>query len=194
MILGEEAKSSLDSLTHFGVKGMKWGVRKNRAPSAGKLRAQNLTSLGPDKVVRKTKTGETMTLQKMPPTKLHRILARLSKKYTDSYTKGASFEIKGSNGKVIGGADVVRISKDELYLNLINIEPSQRGKGYATEVLKAAKTYGKKVGVKDIVLDVPASAKDAIHIYTKLGFKPNGKNSDDPNPAVSLIGMSYKVR
>lgn len=33
MILGEGVKPSLDELVHFGVKGMKWGVRKEHDPA-----------------------------------------------------------------------------------------------------------------------------------------------------------------
>lgn len=39
MILGEEEKPTLDELVHNGVKGMKWGVRKNDHP--GVSRATN---------------------------------------------------------------------------------------------------------------------------------------------------------
>lgn len=37
MILGEEDKPSLDVLAHHGVKGMKWGVRKQNQTSLSKI-------------------------------------------------------------------------------------------------------------------------------------------------------------
>lgn len=32
MISADQEKPSLDELTHFGIKGMHWGIRKNRKP------------------------------------------------------------------------------------------------------------------------------------------------------------------
>lgn len=40
MILNGQDKSSLDDVMHFGVKGMKWGVRKARTESSGRRPSQ----------------------------------------------------------------------------------------------------------------------------------------------------------
>jgi hypothetical protein len=40
MILGEESKPPLDELVHFGVKGMRWGIRKDRTYDATQSKAE----------------------------------------------------------------------------------------------------------------------------------------------------------
>ena len=44
MMIGTD-KPSLGELAHFGVKGMKWGVRRNRETKTGKKKPRRLSSL-----------------------------------------------------------------------------------------------------------------------------------------------------
>jgi ribosomal protein S18 acetylase RimI-like enzyme len=166
-----------EDLQHFGVKGMKWGVRKEESTTRTPLK-----SLGPDKIVRKTSRGEEVTLSKTPPTKLHELLARMSKSYREEYESSAFLDIRDGQGKKVGEAQVQKKSKDELYLIWLGINQSARGRGYGTAVMNAAKEFGKQEGFKKMVLEVPANSKDARHIYGKLGFKyiseANGGNKD----------------
>lgn len=166
----EEADPVNELLAHHGVKGMRWGVRKGSRVS-GKDRAANLKSLGPDKVVRTTASGETLTLEKTPVTKFHRLLARSSSKYTEYYQKGASLSIKDSTGKEVGTAVVGKKGESELNLVWLGIHADSRGKGYATSVMQAAQDFGKESGLKKLTLEVPGNSPDARHIYEKLGFK-----------------------
>lgn len=152
-------------LAHYGVSGMKWGVRKDRPKSA------ELKGLGPSKIVRKTSSGEELTLAKQPPNVLHKALARISPKYREEYNNYAYLNIKDSSGSRIGSAQLAKISKDEINLIWIGIDKSARGKGYATAAMKAAEEFGRETGVKKLTLEVPKNAPDARHIYEKLGFK-----------------------
>lgn len=156
-----------NALIHAGVKGMKWGVRNSKSKS----RAQNLKSLGPDKIVAKTKYGETITLEKNKVTALHKAFARVSKNYAKEYEKQAYFDIKDSSGKSVGGGDIMMKPNKDLYLNFIEINSSARGLGYASASLQAAKDFGIKSGSKKMTLEVPGNAPDARHIYEKMGFK-----------------------
>jgi len=162
-----------DFLEHNGVKGMKWGRRK----STSKSDRPELKGLGPDKIVRKTKYGEEMTLSKDRPTAIHKALGRMSKKYRESYESGAFLTIRDSNGKKVGDASVEKKNADELYLNWLGVDKSARGKGYASAVMKASTEFGKEAGFKKLTLEVPGDAPDALHIYTKLGFKKTGEVS-----------------
>lgn len=156
-----------DEILHFGVKGMRWGVRKSE-PSGGK---PELKSLGPDRIEVTTKFGEKVDLVKNPTTGFHRGLARISKKYREEYAKTATLSIRTKNGKKVGEANVWKKDDGELYLNWLGIDRSQRGKGYATATLKAAEKFGRQQGMKRMTLEVPGNSPDARHIYTKLGFK-----------------------
>lgn len=154
-----------EALEHFGVKGMKWGVRKERASST------NLTGLVKEDIVRTTPNGDVLTLSAKPPNKFNKAMAFASKNYAESYNKGAWLTIKDKQGKKIGDANLWHKSDKELYLNWISINKSARGQGYATEILKAAAQYGQAKGLERMILEVPGNAPDARHIYEKLGFE-----------------------
>lgn len=154
-----------EALEHFGVKGMKWGVRNEKKPQP------QLSGYVKDPIVRTTAKGETLTLSPNPPTKLHKGLAKISKNYRESYSNSAYLEIKDAQGKKVGTAQFWLKGKDEIYLNTIEITKSARGRGYATEILKAAAEHGKAAGKTRMILEVPGNAPDARHIYEKMGFR-----------------------
>ena len=154
-----------EALAHFGVKGMRWGVRNSEKS------VKELTGLGPSKITRTMANGDTLTLQRNPPNLIHKSLARVSPKYVEAYNNGSLFSIKDKDGKKIGDATLNKRSSEELYLNWIEIKKSSRGQGYASEILKTAAEYGRQQGFKKMTLEVPGIAPDARHIYEKLGFK-----------------------
>lgn len=178
-----------DAISHFGVKGMKWGVRKNSPPKAP------LTGLGPDRIERRTAKGDLFVLSKDPPNPIIKSLAAISSKYRDSYNNGAFLTISDKNGKRIGDAIVHKRSDDELYLNWLGIKKNERGQGYATEAMKSAAEYGREAGFKKMTLEVPGNAPDARHIYEKLGFKVVKENID-PNDLMwgGLTSMEYEFK
>lgn len=158
-------------VVHYGVKGMRWGVRKAENGAGGRPARSPLKSLGPDRVVTKTASGDVLELRKAPVTSLHRGLARISKGYQKAYEKNAILTIHDKTGKKVGEASVAKKNSEELYLNWLGIKGSERGKGYATAVMKAGEEFGRQQGFKRMTLEVPGNAPDARHIYTKLGFK-----------------------
>jgi ribosomal protein S18 acetylase RimI-like enzyme len=176
-----------DFLEHHGVKGMHWGVRKERPKST-------LTSLGPNKIVRRTASGEELTLEKNPPLAIHRALAKLSKTYREDYANFASLTIKDSSGNRVGVAQVSKKSPDELNLIWMSVDKSARGKGYATATMKTAEEFGRQSGFKKLTLEVPGNAPDARHIYEKLGFKVTKEATDSEDDPVwgGLTEMEYK--
>jgi len=178
-----------DPVKHYGVKGMHWGVRKDRLKST----REPLKSLGPDSVSRKTASGETITLRKVPPSKLHNFLGRISPKYREGYANEASLDILDGSGKKVGDANVQKKNDEELYLNWLGIDKSARGKGYATAVMKAGRDFGKQQGFKRMTLEVPGNSPDARHIYEKLGFKVT-KEGDPTDDSVwgGLTDMVYE--
>lgn len=164
---GQTFATPEEALEHFGIKGMKWGVRKERA--------RTLKPLVQGDITRKLSNGDELTLSAHPPNKINKALAAISENYTKSYSQGAHLTIKDKDGKKIGDASFWKKNDTELYLNWVGIKGRARGKGYATEVLKAAAEHGKAMGMKRMILEVPGNSPDARHIYEKMGFKPTGK-------------------
>jgi predicted GNAT family acetyltransferase len=164
----QEFASPEEVLEHFGVKGMRWGVRKEDKPAP--------VVLGPVKepIVRKTKNGDTFTLTPNPPNVLDKNLAKVSKGYRERLSNSSHLKITDKDGKKIGDASFWFQGKDDIYLNWIQVKKSARGNGYASAILKSAAEHGKKTGRKRMVLEVPGNAPDARHIYEKMGFKPTG--------------------
>ncbi len=196
MILGENQQfaSPGEALEHFGVKGMKWGVRRERYRNL--KNAAELNAGG--SITRTTKTGEKFTVQPASATKLHRSLAAISKNYADAYAKGANLAILDSKGKKIGDAMFDHKDNGDLYLNWLGIDKSARGQGYATEVMKAAAEYGKRTGSKRMTLEVPGNSPDARHIYSKMGFRvtkeADPKDAKDDPLWGGLTEMEYRFR
>lgn len=152
-------------LTHFGVKGMKWGVRKKREPISSK----QLT----------TRSGKKLSLEKDRPALIARGIAAVSKSQAAKMKKSANYTIRDSRGKSIGELSTYDDSKDSRNIAWIGIRSSERGHGYATAVMKSVIDDARKAGKKYLTLEVPGDSPDARHIYESYGFKPVGSLSGD---------------
>jgi ribosomal protein S18 acetylase RimI-like enzyme len=183
-------KPSLDSMIeHFGVKGMHWGVRKETSSKP------KLVGLGPDRIERTTASGDKLVISKNPPNAMIKGLSRLSTRYTNMYNKGAFLTLHDKDGKKLGEAIIAKKSEDDLYVNWIDVKKGSRGKGYATEAMRAVQDQAKAGGYKKVTLEVPGNSPDARHIYEKLGFKVLEEDID-PTDLVwgGLTTMEYRVK
>ena len=175
-----------DVLEHFGVKGMHWGVRKDR-------KAGGTNSKGPQLVLtKKLKTGDSISIYQAPP---HPI-ARLIKKFHPSYDIESfkNFTFKNADGANVGEGSFNRTNKDELYLNWIGVKTKYRGKGYASAAMQGVVKYARNEGIKKLTLEVPGNSPDAQHIYEKLGFKIDGKMMGEKDDIWGgLYPMSYNI-
>lgn len=175
-------------LAHFGVKGMRWGVRKSdpggTAPSKGELVLKH-----------DFKSGDQLSIYRMPPSGIAKMLSRMSKNYAKDVKNYPQFNFHDKDGTKVGEGAFVR-QKDSLYLDWITVKTQHRGKGYASAAMKGVVKYAQNQGIKKMTLEVPGNAPDAQHIYTKMGFKLNGKDEppDGPHdPWGGLKGMEYIV-
>jgi len=155
-----------DVLEHFGVKGMKWGVRKNY---------RDLRNAPRKSVTVKAKNGDTVVAvqQKMPV--IGASIGAMSSRYREKLNNSMLLDMK-VNGRNVGDVAFVKKSKEEVNFGWIGVKPKERGKGYATAVFDAGVKYARKEGFSKITLEVPGNAPDARHIYEKFGFKPTGEH------------------
>ena len=157
-------------IQHFGVKGMKWGVRKNESSSAKDRRLKNK-----EIVLQKTlKGGGEVIVTKTPPLKVLQKLGGVIPKLGQHLDDYANFSIRDKEGRPVGDASFYRMG-DHLSLDWIGIGSKHRGQGYATAAFGAAVQYAKDNGIKRVTLEVPGASPDAQHIYEKFGFKKTGQ-------------------
>ena len=154
-------KPPLHELAHYGVLGMKWGIRKSRnsTPSESLLTLKT-----------KTKTGATLELNQRHTPAFARFMSKHNKKVRETLRNSKSFKIQ-KDGKQIGELDLYKERSDSLNIVWVTIDHSEEGKGYGTAVMKAAIAYARKTKCTQVTLEVPGESPNARHIYEKLGFK-----------------------
>lgn len=174
-------------LAHFGVKGMRWGVRKDdkgggSSSSSFKSRYRELRNALLKTLTVKAKNGATVTLNETPKASIASFIGAASgKKGVESMKAYSDFTIT-VDGKKVGNASFNKIDKDEINLVWLGVNKNERGKGYGSATFESAIGYGKQEGAKRLTLEVPGNAPDARHIYEKNGFRvtKEGVDPDDP--------------
>lgn len=154
-------------LAHFGVKGMKWGVRN-----------VDIKAASDPLPATKTSRGETVNFSPNKATLLARGLAHLSSRFRDRLNRSDSYNIQNGKGEKVGELDLLKESHTSLNIVWVGVPDKHRGKGYATAATKAAVDHAKRKKMKQVTLEVPGKAPDARHIYEKLGFKVDKVQSD----------------
>lgn len=179
MIINEE-----DYLEHFGVKGMKWGIRK-------KHRASNKIRKPKERLVlqSKTKNGKLVQGIQVKENRISNFLAKHNINLQKQIDATKDLELYDANSNKIGDLQLFHESPTSLNITWLGINERSRGQGYAQAAMNMAENYARKSGLKQLTLEVPGISPDARHIYEKQGFKAIGKISDDDDVWGGLTSM-----
>ena len=156
-------------LEHYGVKGMRWGVRKRYDAAVDRY---HQGSPGGVTTKVKTKSGEELSIVKQKPGPIAMAVLKLTgRKPEDALS---AMRIVNSSGKEVGS---FQIWKDKEYPRTVRgewlvIKEREQGKGYSKAVIAGLlKAATQDPSIDYARMQVPTDAAAAKHIYSSLGFK-----------------------
>jgi len=99
-----------------------------------------------------------------------------------------------SDGKICAYGGMI-VAVDEGQITNIATHPDYRRRGYGRAVVESLIKYAKNNGLDSISLEVRESNKAAIELYTKLGFRVEGKRKDFyTRPVESALIMIWRSK
>lgn len=164
-------------LIHYGVKGMKWGVRKQQSP--------------PDYTA-KSKNGDTIEMRRAKYGLLAKGLRKVSPKLAREQDKTRIYDAY-VNGKKVADLTLYKESDTSVNVVWLGVKSNQRGKGYAQAILESSTGRVKAAGFKQMTLEVPGESPDARHIYEKQGFVAGKQISSSDDVWGGLTKMKKKL-
>lgn len=155
-----------DFLAHYGVLGMRWGVRKNYTTYRDQF---HRGSPGAIKTVVTTKNGETISIEKEKPGPLNLAVAKLTgRKPADQLS---AMVIRDSSGNKMGSFQMWREKNNSVRGEWLSINKKAQGRGYSKAALSSLLVVARKdPTISTVRLQVPSDALAAKHIYSELGF------------------------
>lgn len=186
-----------DYLAHYGIPGMKWGVRKKQSVNSSKTKfIKNWQSTRNVKIHRysyKTKTGKRLNIETDPAPRITRFLAKYKDSFKDQMNRTKNYKLKNDKGENIGDIQLFHESPTSVNITWLGVNNKNRGQGYAQSAMKFAEDYARKSGAKQITLEVPGHSPDTRHVYEKQGFEALGQISSSDDVWGGLTAMRKKL-
>lgn len=163
-------------LMHYGVKGMKWGVRKAYEPEYSVV----------------SRNGDRIDMVRKKTRGLAKVLGMMSSGIRNEQDRTLDYDAY-VNGERIGNLELYKESKTSMNVVWLGVDKRHRGKGYAQAILDGAAGRAKSSGFKQMTLEVPGSSPDARHIYEKQGFEAGEQISSSDDVWGGLTKMKKKL-
>ena len=135
-----------DYLMHYGVKGMKWGIRKDSNES----------------YTLKTKNGEIMTMQRDTGGLLAKSLRRLSPKIRTEAGKTYYYKLKNANNKTVGNLQLYKKNSDEMNVTWGSVNKKHQGKGYMSAMIEQGEEISRLYGAKKLTAEIVMNSPDML--------------------------------
>lgn len=165
---------SEDELYHYGVLGMKWGVRRYQNKD-GSLTNKGKKHYDEESYTLTTKSGEQIKMVRNHCGALAKSLRKISPKIAKEQDKTLNYKVYDSNGKRVGSYQAYLKSPEEFNIVWTDTKKQYRGRGYTSAVLKQGEEIAKKYGRTKITAELVDSSPDIHHIarekqgYVKVG-------------------------
>ena len=145
-------------LMHYGVKGMKWGVRKQ-----------------PEYISKtRTKNGETLYLKSNKNGSLARLLGSVSPKIKAEQNKTHNF-YSYVNNKKVGSLQMYEESPTSMNIVWGDTKKKYRGRGYMQATLSLGEDFARKQGKTKITAELVGVSPDIHTVAKKANYKKVGE-------------------
>jgi len=147
-------------LEHYGVMGMRWGVRKDRNKKRAKVDKYQTRDIT-------TKSGEKLTMERNRGGVIGKALGSVSPSIKKEQDRTYNYQVKNSEGKKVGNFQLYQKPKGEMNIVWGSTKKKYRGRGYMTAIAAEGEKIAKELGNTKITAElVGNSPGDSIH---KLG-------------------------